>query len=71
MVAARGNQAQAKAALNHAFNGGMVSSDLAWRRVKPFNAVGQARKVILSESEIQRLINACPLVYVIWSRSAP
>jgi integrase len=49
----------AKAAFNHAFTTGRVADDRAWRKVKPFQDVGMARKVILSESEIQRLIDAC------------
>jgi integrase len=49
-----------KAAFNFAFKKGKVANDLAWRRVEPFKNVGQARKVILSEAEIQRLVDACP-----------
>jgi integrase len=49
----------ARGAFNHAFSTGRVADDRAWRRVKPFHDVGEARKVILSESEIQRLIDAC------------
>ena len=49
-----------RAAFNHAFSTGRVSDDRAWRKVKKFRDVGQARKVILSEAEIQRLIDACP-----------
>jgi integrase len=48
-----------KAAFNHAFKGGLVNSDLAWRRLEPFKAVGQARKIILSDAELQNLIDAC------------
>jgi integrase len=47
------------AAFNLAFNGGRVDDDKAWRRVKPFQNVGEARKIILSDSEQQRLIDAC------------
>jgi integrase len=50
----------AKAAFNFAFSTGRVNDDRAWRKVKAFRDVGQARKVILSEAEIQRLIDACP-----------
>ena len=49
----------AKAAFNLAFNTGGVTDDRAWRVVKPFRDVGEARKVILSEAEIQRLMDAC------------
>jgi hypothetical protein len=52
--------AMVKAACNLAFENGKVTNDQAWRRVKAFKAVGEARKVILSESEIQRLVDACP-----------
>lgn len=48
-----------KAALNHAFNTGRASDDRAWRVVRPFKGVGEARKVILDEGEIQRLADAC------------
>jgi integrase len=47
------------AAFNLAFNGGRVDDDRAWRRVKPFKNVGEARKIILSDTEQQRLIDAC------------
>ena len=49
----------AKAAFNHAFNGERVPDDRAWRRVKAFRGVGVARKVILTEAELQRLLDAC------------
>jgi integrase len=48
-----------KAALNHAWKSGHVTSDDAWRRVKPFRAVGTARVRYLSEAECVRLVNAC------------
>lgn len=48
-----------KAAFNLAFNDGRVADDRAWRRVGAFKGVGEARKVILSEAEQQRLIEAC------------
>ncbi|MGH6895753.1 MAG: tyrosine-type recombinase/integrase [Geminicoccaceae bacterium] len=47
------------AAFNFAFQNDRVSDDRAWRRVKPFKGVGEARKVILSDAELQRLIDAC------------
>ena len=46
--------AMAKAAFNLAFNTGLVADDRAWRGVKAFKGVGKARKVILSEAELQR-----------------
>jgi integrase len=49
----------AKAAFNLAFNGGKVASDHAWRRVKTFHGVGEARKVILTDDQQQNLIDAC------------
>jgi integrase len=49
----------AKAAFNLAFKGGRVADDLAWRRVEPFEAVSQPRKVVLGEAELQRLADAC------------
>jgi integrase len=48
-----------KAALNHAWKAGHVTSDDAWRRVKPFRAVETARVRYLSEAEWVRLVNAC------------
>jgi len=48
-----------KAALNHAFDEGQVSSNLAWsRRVKPFKNANAARVRYLTVAEAQRLINA-------------
>jgi integrase len=49
-----------KAALNRAFEDGLAKDDRAWRSVKSFRAVAQARQVVLSTEEIQRLVNACP-----------
>ena len=48
-----------KAALNHAWKAGHVTSDDGWRRVKPFKAVETARIRYLSEAECVRLVNAC------------
>jgi integrase len=48
-----------KAALNHAWKAGHVTSDDAWRRVKPFKAVETARIRYLSGAECVRLVNAC------------
>jgi integrase len=47
-----------KAALNHAFNEGLVNSDKEWRRIKPFENVDASRSRILTVPEAQRLINA-------------
>jgi integrase len=47
------------AALNSAFHDGKVSSDLAWRRVKPFNRVDAARSRYLTIEEAKRLIQGC------------
>ena len=48
-----------KATLNHAWKSGHITSDAAWRRVKPFRAVETARVRYLSETESVRLVNAC------------
>jgi integrase len=48
-----------KSALNHAWKSGHVTSDDAWRRVKPFKAVETARVRYLHEIECARLVNAC------------
>src|SRR5262252_7973608 len=48
-----------KAALNHAWKEGHITSDDAWRRVKPFKGVDTARVRYLSEAECVRLVNAC------------
>jgi integrase len=47
-----------KAALNLAYADGKVTSDNAWRSVKPFGNVEQARLRYLSDAEAVRLINA-------------
>ena len=49
-----------KAALNLAFRDGLAADDRPWRRVSTFKGVGEARKVILSPDELQRLLDACP-----------
>jgi integrase len=46
-----------KAVLNHAFHKGKVSSDAAWKRVKPLKSIEKARDRALTLSECQRLIN--------------
>lgn len=47
-----------KAALNHAWHEGIIQSDEAWRRVKPFPNVDAARLRYLTIDEATRLINA-------------
>lgn len=49
-----------KAILNRAFHDGLVADDLAWRRVKPFSKVDEARIRFLTDAEAVRLVNACP-----------
>ncbi len=49
-----------KAALNRAFEDGVVKDDRAWRAVKAFKAVGEARQALLTAEELQRLVDACP-----------
>ena len=49
----------AKAVLNFAYRGGLVADDRAWRRVEPFRGVGQSRKIILDDAQLQRLIDSC------------
>jgi Phage integrase family len=48
-----------KASLNYAFIEGRASSDLAWRRVRPFRGVDAARVRFLTTDEARRLCNAC------------
>lgn len=48
-----------KAALNMAYRDGRVTSDDAWRRVKPFKGVDQPRVRYLEADEVVRLVNAC------------
>lgn len=47
-----------KAALNVAYDNEKVRSDEAWRRVKPFKDVDQAKLRYLSEDGARRLVNA-------------
>jgi integrase len=49
-----------KAALNRAFHSDRVSSDTAWRKVKPFKKVDEAVVRYLSTGEARRLVQACP-----------
>jgi len=48
-----------KALLNRAFEDGKVASDLAWRRVKPFQGADASRERFLEHEEMVRLCNAC------------
>ena len=48
-----------KAALNLAYREGHLSSDDAWRRVKPFGKVDAPRIRYLTDPECVRLANAC------------
>ena len=47
-----------KAALNHAWKAGHVTSDDAWRRVRPYRGVETA-KIRYREAESVRIVNAC------------
>jgi len=49
-----------KAALNRAFHADRVSSDSAWRKVKPFRKVDEAVVRYLGPAEARRLVRACP-----------
>ncbi|MET4291148.1 integrase [Bradyrhizobium sp. LB8.2] len=49
-----------KAALNRAFYADRVSSDTAWRKVKPFKKVDEAVVRYLALADIRRLVDACP-----------
>jgi integrase len=48
-----------KAALNRSYVAGLVSSDDAWRKLRPFKQVDVPVIRYLSREEIQRLVNAC------------
>jgi integrase len=48
-----------RAALNHSFKEGMVSSDHEWRKVKAFKGVDGRRTAFLEVDEATRLVNAC------------
>jgi integrase len=48
----------AKAAFNLAFNAGKVDDDRAWRRLGRFEDAGVARKVILTDAQQQKLMDA-------------
>jgi len=47
-----------RAALNHAFHTDKIDSDRAWKKVKPFGSVDEARVRYLTVGESKRLINA-------------
>ncbi len=47
-----------KACLNLAFRDGIVSNDTAWRRVKRFDEVSEARKLFLTEKQVAALLSA-------------
>ncbi len=47
-----------KAALNKAWRDGMAANDEAWRKVKPFEGVEDARRRYLTDDESRRLVNA-------------
>jgi hypothetical protein len=49
-----------KAILNKAYVDGLVSSNVAWGKVKPFENVDEARIRFLTDAEAKRLVNACP-----------
>jgi integrase len=49
-----------KAALNRAFEDGLVKDDRAWRATKAFKAVGEPRQALLTNEEIQHLVDCCP-----------
>lgn len=48
-----------KAVLNFAWREGRAASDEAWRKVKAFRGVDEARIRYLSDAECVRLVNAC------------
>jgi integrase len=58
-----------KSALNHAWRAGLITSDDAWRRVKPFRAVETARVRYLSDAECVRLVNSCQPAFrnLVWA----
>lgn len=48
-----------KAILNHAYNTNHIQSNDAWKKLKPFKHVSEAKIRFLSDAEITRLLNAC------------
>lgn len=60
-----------KAALNHAYDEGRVSSNDAWgRRVKPFEGVDGVRLNYLDLDKARLLVNTCPLDFRLLVRGA-
>lgn len=59
-VTANRNLKDLKAALNRAVEDGLVESDAAWSRVRPFEGVEAARPDYLDREELLRFLNACP-----------
>lgn len=49
-----------RAILNRSFEQGMVASDSAWRKVKPFFKADEARIRFLTDLEATSLLQACP-----------
>ncbi|MEZ5514074.1 MAG: site-specific integrase [Steroidobacteraceae bacterium] len=49
-----------RAALNQAFGDGKATSDLAWRRIRPYRNVDRARTRNLTSAEARRALNAMP-----------
>lgn len=49
-----------RAILNRSFQNGAIADDSAWRKVKPFAKVDEARIRFLTDAESVRLVNACP-----------
>jgi integrase len=47
---------QAKAAFNVAYRSGLVNSDTAWKRVSAFRDVGEARKLFLTDKQVNDLL---------------
>ncbi|MES9874843.1 MAG: tyrosine-type recombinase/integrase [Candidatus Sedimenticola sp. 6PFRAG7] len=47
-----------KAAFNLAFRSGLAGSDTAWRRVAAFKGVGENRKLFLTETQVDSLLEA-------------
>lgn len=47
-----------KAALNHAYNEGLVRCEPVWRRVRPFRDAGRVRVRWLEPAQVRRLIDA-------------
>jgi integrase len=52
--------AMLKAALNRAFHADRITSDGAWRKVRPFKRVDEAVVRYISVTECRRLVNVCP-----------